>query len=323
MDYRTAFKRYLVTGDDTEIRAMGESGASNGSYLYPEEFQAELAVSLKQYGVLFSDYTLIETDHGRPLKVPTAQPATAGQVVAENPGSAPTENDRTFGQVTLNAWMVHSGVQKVSFALDQDAGIPMESVFAQFAGEAVGRELSALAASGSGTAGNQPQGIYAATAAGQTVSLAAAQAVEVDGTASTELASNVLAPVTLRKMLKALDAAYWPTAAWYFNQDQLTALLGVTDSQGEPLIRPNGPLCLWDIPVKVANEITDLAASTVSGPLLGSMSQGWFFRNAGVRIQRMPQRFADLGAIGYQAYIRADLQVRDSRAWVAVKAAAS
>jgi HK97 family phage major capsid protein len=323
MEYRSAFKRYLATGDETEIRAMGESGASNGAYLYPPEFQAELAVSLKQYGVLFSDYTVVDTDHGRPLEVPTAQPATAGQLVGENPTTAPTENDRTFGQVTLNAWLVHSGVQKVSFALDQDTGIPMESVFAQFAGEAVGRELSALAVSGTGTSGSQPQGIYAATTAGQTVSLTAAQAVEVDGAASTEQGSNVLAPKTLRAMLKALDSAYWPTAAWYMNATQVTALMGVTDNSGQPLIRPNGPLCLWDIPIKVAPEITDLTASTVSGPLLGSMSHGWFFRNAGTRIQRMPQRFADAGSIGYQAHLRGDLQVRDNRAWVAVKAAAT
>ena len=65
-----------------------------------------------------------------------------------------------FGGGTFYAWTISSGVHQVSIALEEDSGIPVEDVVRDFSAEAIGRELSALSISGTGT--SQPLGVMTA-----------------------------------------------------------------------------------------------------------------------------------------------------------------
>jgi predicted phage gp36 major capsid-like protein len=213
MEYRDVFRRYLRTGDDTEIRAAGVGTGSAGGFLFPQEFRGEFVAQLKAYATLLADFTEVPTDNGRDLIVPGRQVVASGSQVSENPGSAISDVDVTFTGQMLKAFMFPSGVHKVPLSLALDASvIPVESVISDAAGEVIGRALSTASVSGTGT--GQPQGVYTAANAqgawsagglGGFVALGAAQAVEVDGAASTELGSNVPAPQTLRKMVRAVD----------------------------------------------------------------------------------------------------------------------
>jgi HK97 family phage major capsid protein len=322
VDYRDAFKAYLRTGAVApELRAAGEATGPAGGYLFPEEFHAELAVQLAEYGRVFADFTRVSTGNGRPLNAPVAQPATAGTLVSENPASALGTNDRAYSNVLLDAYTVTSGIGVFSFQVYEDSGFEVEGLVRDFAAESIGRVLSQLSTGGTGS--SQPTGLYAGAASGQTVSLTAAKALEVDGAATTELTANGLTLTSYRALMKAVDPAYWKGAKWYLNGTQFETLLGTTDSSGQPVVRPNGPLTLWDFPIVVANEVSNLTASTVSGPVFGNLAKAYYFRDAGTSVLRLRERYADLAQVGFVAYQRADFQVRDSRAFAVVKPAAT
>lgn len=317
-DHRSAFARYLRSGDSSELRAMGVSPGSAGGYMAPQEFHDELTVTLKQFGNVFSDFDRFETPDGRTMFAPVANFSGAGVLVAENPVSAIASADRTYAQVSLGGYTVASGVHRVSVQVEQDSAFPVESVISPFAGEMIGRALAALSVSGTGS--SQPTGIYTATAS-TALALTAAQAVEVNGAASTELTSGALSPVTLLKMVQALDSAYHDGASWYLNTASYAAMCEVTDTTGQPLLRVNGPRVLHGFPIVLANELSSLTASTVSGPILANLNRAYYWRDAGVEVLRLAEKYADFGAAGYVGFWRGDFQPKDVRAIVAVKPA--
>jgi HK97 family phage major capsid protein len=342
-EYRKAFEAYIRTGSvSQELRSIGEGGSSTtttGAYLFPEEYQGQLAVALQAYGALFRDMQRVETTHGRPLHVPYRAVQAAGTLLEEG-SQLSSDVDATYGESKLYAFAVTSGLNKFSLALEQDSGIPIESVIADWAAEAVGRKLSGLSVSGTGSVtddGNgQPMGVVTAlaaassagtggsavTATGGFVTMTAARPLEVDGAATTELAANGVSAVTLRAMMKAVDPAYQDAdCKWYFTQDQFNALAGTTDTTGQPIIRPNGPRVLWGFPVVVAPELPSLSASTVGGPVFGNLQKAFYWRDAGFMVARQRERWADQGSFGVIGWGRYDLRVRDLRAIVTVKPA--
>src|SRR5437868_684329 len=134
-EYRKAFEAYIRTGTVTpELRAMGEGGASgaSGAYLFPDEFQGELAVALQAYGALVRDMRRIETTHARPLHIPYRAVQAAGAQAVEN-AQITSVVDATYGESKLYAFAVASGLNKFSLALEQDSAIPLESVIADWA----------------------------------------------------------------------------------------------------------------------------------------------------------------------------------------------
>lgn len=322
MDYRKgAFAHYLRTGDDTELRAMGVATGSNGGFMVPEDYQRELTVTMKSFGRVFSAMRHVPTNNGRVMRAPVAQFSGSGSLVAENPVSAIGTADRTYSQVTLNGYTVTSGIHKLSFALDEDSAFPVQGVISDFAGEMIGRALATLSVSGTGS--NQPTGVYVAGAA-TALTLTAGKAVTIDGAASTELTSKALAPSTLRAMVAALDSAYDDgNAAWYMSPTTFAAQCAVTDTAGQPLIRPQGPRQLYGYPIVIASELSDLTASAVSGPILANLDRAYYWRDAGTEILRLGEKYADSGSVGYVAFWRGDLEPRDVRALVTVKAAAT
>jgi HK97 family phage major capsid protein len=342
MDTRDAFRAYLRTGDPTELRAAGEATGSAGGYLFPAYWLAELAVTLQQFGSVFRDFTDFSTTHGRPMTAPTANFASAGVVQAEDSGPV-AANDRVYGQVSFgDAYTIASGMHQVSFQLEADSGFPIESVITAYAGESIGRKLSALSVNGSGS--GQPTGVITAantqgtagtvggaiTATGGFITLSAARAVEVNGASTTELASQALSPQTLLAMVQGVDPAYYLPdaegnggAKWYMNVASYAAACQVTDTTGQPLIRPNGPRTLHGFPIVIANELPNLTASTLGGPVFGNLSKGMYLRNAGFEVRRLKERYADSAQAGYLGWLRCDSAARDARAFVTVKAAAT
>ncbi len=346
-DERDAFRRYLRTGARSpELRAMGDSGT--GGFLFPAELQAELAVTLKEYAALVADFSPIETDHGRPLKYPVRNFAgsgtsTVGSLVAENPaagggpdgGSTILENDAVFNQATLNAYTFTSDIHQISMQLEEDSALPIEGVVRDFSAEAIGRALSAYSISGLGVGSSQPLGVIPAASAqgasgagtsGGYVQLPAAATVKVLGNAATtELTTGTLSPQSLSAMINAIDPAYYPTSAWYMSPVQWSNTLLLSDSSSRPFAQFTDGVekNLMGFPVKIANEIPALAASTVGGPVFGSLSKGMFYRSAGFEVLRLKERYAEWLQVGFVGYHRADFQVRDARAFVTVKPAAT
>ncbi len=358
-----AFTRYLRTGEVRTSTGLttspdnGQSSSENSGYMIPQGFWRNLQIALKAYGGAANDFRRVETETGNPMPWPTVDPTavTASLIGTELTQMSPV-SPYVFGQGMLSAWTVSTSPVLASLQLVEDMAFDVDSFLVDRFGESIGRELSSLAISGTGSA--QPLGIVTALgakgawSAGQSggfINLTAATAVKTFAASNpTELSGNLLSPQTLINMVQAVDPAYYPTCKWYFNATQAWNLRTVVDSNGRPLLNfengltpdnvtgdnynLNAPVAkLFGFDVIIDNNIPNLTASTTGGPVFGSLQHAMVNRvvvpsgNAtnGVRVMRLDQRWSDFLAVGYIGYYRCDFRSNDLRAAVTVKAAAT
>ena len=306
------FSRYLRTGELRTSQGLstapdnGQTGSDNAGYMIPQGFWNQLTIALKMYGGIENDFRLVETDTGNPMPWPTVDPtAVVGTVVTSELNQASTISPYVFGQGMLGAWTVtNGGPILASVQLIQDSFFDVDEFVADRMGEAIGRELGALAISGTGSSQHlgvitalTAKGAWSAGSSGGFLNLTAATSVTTLGGSKTELAGNLLAPQTLLNMIAAVDPAYrdLPGTAFYVNDSQLSGLRTVVDSYGHPLLQDpsheSGLPTLWGYPVKVDQNIPNLTASTSGGPLFGNMSKAMVYRRAkDVTVMRLLER---------------------------------
>lgn len=361
--HRQAFDNYLRYGEITsELRfnplstapgapAAGSSTAGEGGYFVPQGLWRRIAVALKAYGGLANSFQLVETDTGNPMPWPAIDPTgIVGSLVTEN--TQLTEVDFTIGQGMLSAWTVSSGVHLVSVQVAQDSAFDLDAFIGDRIGEAVGRKLAALAYSGTGS--SQHIGVQTAItakgaasgASGGYITLGTGTTVKkFDGSTPTEIAGNILSPSTVLNLIAAVDPAYWPSSAFFMNSTQALNMRSVSDANDRPLLdfangfdaddvtNPNynnaSPVArLLGFPVIVDNSISNLTASTNSGPVFGSLQHAMVNRvvmqnGSGLRTMRLTERYADYLQVGYVGYMRSDFRSNDLRAVSGILCASS
>jgi HK97 family phage major capsid protein len=324
--------------------AVAITGGSAGGYTVAPDFWKNLQVALRMYGGMWNEFRLVRTDNGAPMSWATNNPTTVvGTLVTEDTQLAPS-SAYTFGLGQMNAWTVVGPLTLASVQLEEDSAFNVQQFVGERLGEAIGRELAALAWSGTGA--SQPLGVTTALAAGSSISpgtgtgggasgggylaLAAANAVKNFAGSTTELIANTLSPATLLNMVIAIDPAYIPTARFVMNAAQACGLRGQVDANNRPLINLDDGLSqggvgtVYGIPVIVDNACPNLTASTVGGPVLISGQHAMVRREVReVRIMRLVERFADFLTVGYLAYFRVDSRSNDLRGAVTVKMAAT
>lgn len=344
-----------------ELRAMGQgtlgpsTATSTPGYLVPPGWWQRLQVALKAYGGIAADFMQLETASGQSIQWAGVDPTSiVGQLVggqtsppATSPTTGANENfqvydvDYAFTQQTLSAFMYTSGVQKVSFQLANDSAFDIDGFVADRVSESLGRAQANAAVAGTGS--SQPLGIYAALntkgafsagGSGGYLTLASATAtgestsVNVGGGSTSELAANVLSPATLRAMIAGVDPAYRALGAkFYMNDAQLLGLRALQDSAGRPLVNlqdgitPGVPTSVWGYEVVVDNNIPNLTAGSLAGPVFGHLQSAMVLRTVTeAGLLRLDQRYADLLQIGYIGYLRFDIRSNDLRSAITVKA---
>lgn len=103
---------------------------------------------------------------------------------------------------------------------------------------------------------------------------------------------------------------------WVESAERLVSLLIQPDNGGLPT--------LWSYPVKVVQEIPDLTANTIGGPIFGNLDAGFVYRQArNAAVMRLQERYADFLSVGFIGYSRLDMHSNDMRAVVTVKGVAS
>jgi HK97 family phage major capsid protein len=339
-----AFSDYLRTGRaGPELRAAGEAVGSQGGFLVPEGFWNSLRVALKQYGGMSQDMAQVITDDGRLMPFPTNNPISVlASYASEN--TQVSDTNYTFGEGQLYAWTLVSGAVRASLQLSQDSATNLDAFVATRIGEQIGRKMAAEVVTGGGPSAKAATGIVPALtsfgtvsgASGGVLNLGTATAVkQFSQAASTELITNTLAPQTAFAMIAAVDPAYWYVdggCAFYMNATQALGMRQVSDANGRPLLNLDDGLSddyigtIGGFPVKVVQEIGNLTASTVSGPVFGNMQHAMalrLVRGGGSGILTLRERWADFLQIGWIGWQRWDAQPMDLRAACVVKAAAT
>ena len=324
------FNEWLARSEHSrafEDRAAAESTGSAGGALVPPRFSADLIRQLKDYDSLMSAFELWNSPHGettvRPVYAAFGAAVSDPENTAFTDGPYPTLGEQNWGLAPTWASSFTASRQLVQDAFAGEANRTLDQWVSAALGESMGRVI-APAAQAALYAGITAVG--AAGGAGGYLGLTAATAVTFANGATTELAANTINLDTAAQMLASLDEAYIATASWYFSRAQWVGLLRQVDAQKHTLIDPTtGTKMLYDIPVQLTSQTLPATASAVSGPVLMDAAAAMTLRIAdgSLTLLRSSEMRAEFLEVYYRASLRADVQVRDARAMVGVKYAAS
>lgn len=281
--------------------ALAFPSAAGGGYLVPPQFIAEAWAMLKQTDRLFDTEavtTKAETPKGGPLGVPayddTGNPATlVTEAALQTNYNVPNLGSVTFGSLPM--W--RSGIVLASRQMEQDSGVPLDSIlarsfavrFARGCGAALVSKLLAAAQPGAIAEGSAP---VWGNPVGSGISL--------------------VGYADLLALLQSVDPLYLaaPKAHWLMAFSTLLMIWSLIDSVGHPLIPPayNGagePLLLG-LPVALCPSFPAIAAGT--SPIAVGDTGRFLVRTLprGMWVNRYDERWAEFGKIGFEGYLRID-----------------
>lgn len=149
----------------TEQRAtLSTLSAGAGGNLVPTDFLRRLVEHLIEVsGVLRAGPTVLNTASGEQIQVPKTTAHSTAAIVGET--GTISENDPTFGQVTLGSFK-YGNLTQVSRELVTDSGVDLEGYLARDSGRAIGNALGNHLINGTGS--GQPRGILTDATVGVT-----------------------------------------------------------------------------------------------------------------------------------------------------------
>lgn len=313
--YQRAFERYCRFGlQDLEAeerqllqanlsadatRAAGTATGGAGGYTVPEGFWAKVTETMAVYGGMLAVSELVTTDSGADLPWPTNDDTgNTGAILGEN--SQITEQDVTFGQKSLGAYMYTSKLIRVSLQLLQDTGIDLEAFLSRKIGQRLGRIINTHMTTGTGS--SQPQGFVTGATVGKTT--AGATAITHD---------------ELIDLEHSVDAAYRGDGRYMFHDLVLGYIRKLKDSNGQPLWQPavqaGVPNTLNGFGYTVNNDMASAVATTNKTVAFGDFRSHYALRRVtGGQMMRLAERYADYLQVGFFGFQRADGLVQDTSA---------
>lgn len=271
-------------------RALGVSVPAAGGYTVPVEMYARLVEAQKPWvGVRLSRAEVITTDSGVDIPIPTADDTgNKGVRVSEN--TAITEQDTTFGQKLLKAYMYTSRIVRVSIQLLQDSAFDIEAYLIRALSERIGRALNEDLTLGTGV--DQPQGVVTGA---------------LEGKVGAAGQTNSVTYEDLVDLIHSVNPAYRANAEWMFHDNTLRALKKMKDSQGRPLWVPGlaerEPDTLLGYRYVVNNDMPEMAAGAKS-ILFGDFLLYKIRDVRQVVLLRLQERYAEYLQVGFIAYAR-------------------
>ena len=273
-----------------ELRAQSTTDSAGG-YTIPEGFVYELERALLAFGGMRQVSSVIRTDSGNDLPWPTVNDTSnAGAILAEN--TEVSEQDVTFGSVTLNAYKYTSKLVRVSEELMQDSAFNLAQVLGSLLGERVARILNTHFTTGTGS--SQPNGVVTAATNGKTAASATA-----------------VTAAEIIDLFHSVDPAYRDSDSSVFmmNDSSVSAVRKLTDDNGQFLwqtgMQAGIPDRLYGRAVVVNQDCADIATGTK--PILFGQFNLYKIRDvASLRLRRLVERYADYDQQGFVAFSRHD-----------------
>ena len=290
--YKKAFWAAARTRDGIlpEVRnTLVEGTDSEGGYLVPDEYEHTLVSALENEGVIRKHAHVITTNNGL-HKIPIV--ASKGTATWLDEAGAFTEDDDTFGAVQLDAHKVGC-IIKVSQELLQDSAFDLERYFTDEFTRRISAKEEAAFIIGDGS--KKPTGLLNATGGAPVgVTTASATAITAD---------------ELIDLYHSLKTPYRKNAIWIFTDSTLKAIRKLKDGEGQYLWRPGladgTPDTILGRPYFTSDDVPAIAsgAKTV---IFGDLNYYWIGDRQGVTFQRLNERYADQGQIGFLATKRLD-----------------
>lgn len=306
-ELRAATLAYMRTGDPGELRDLSSgktTGGDTGGYLIPQSWERSILEKTREQFAMRQIATVEYS--GSDMNIPVEDDIGAAGWIDENaayPGS-----DMTFANKTMAAWKV-GRILKVSEELLQDNQYNLEQHITEAFAYTIGFAEETAFFSGNGT--KKPRGFLLDAEVGVTTA------------AATGFVFN-----EILGLFGSLKSQYDVNARWIINKATLVALMKLQNGDGSYLFHPSTlPGDLGHIlgrPVVISSFMPDIAASAT--PIAyGDFKRYRIHDRAGFSIQRLNERYADTGQVGFKGYRRVDgkLLTPEAVKTLKIKAAAS
>ena len=271
-------KNTLSVGVDTE-----------GGYLVPDEFEKTLVQGLEDENVIRKFAHVITTSSGS-HKIPVV--ATKGSAAWLDESGAFTESDDTFGQTQLDSHKLGT-IIKVSQELLTDSAFNVEKYITDEFIRRIGTKEEEAFIIGNGT--KKPTGLLSDTDGAEVgVTTASATAITAD---------------ELIDLFYSLKAPYRRNAVWIFNDTTIKTIRKLKDANGQYLWQPALKDGEYDTILGkryfTSSFVPEIAAGNKT-VIFGDLSYYWIGDRTGITFQRLNERYADYGQVGFLAYKRLD-----------------
>lgn len=289
------------------VQGAGVGTGAAGGFTVPQEFLAVLETALRDYGGVRQVATIINTDSGADMPMPTNNDtAVSGVIIAEN--TAQSVQDVTFAQIILRAFMYSSSIVPVSYQLLQDTAFDMGTWLATQLATRLGRIENTHFTLGTGAA-TQPQGI-----ANATVGATIGHTLPTGNTTGFTYAGLV-------SLEHSVDPAYRRNARWMMSDPAVRQVRLILDSQNRPIFVPGytigndavggQPDTLMGRPL-VINQDMPVPAANARSIAFGDFSKYFIRQVRGVQVVRLNERFADALQVAFFGYQRVDGRIIDA-----------
>lgn len=277
-----------------DTRAMGVNSPTAGGYLVPETLESRIEQALTYYGGMREAATVIRTESGNDLAMPTSNDTTnVGEILAEN--TAASEQDITIGARILKAYMYSSKIVRASYQFLQDPATDVEGWLADLLAIRIGRITNTHFTTGTGA--NQPSGL-----AGDSV----------QGVAAATGQSTTVTWDDLITLEHTIDPAYRGTGCRYMFRDAtLRELRKLKDGEGRYLWQPGqpgaggAPNTINGYPYTINQDVAAMAASANS-IFFGHFKKYHIRDVRGWMLLRLEERYAEYLQVGFLGFSRHD-----------------
>lgn len=286
----------------TMKRAMDTTTGAGGETI-PEGFQRSLEVAMFAFGGLRQKATIIRTDSGNDLPLPTIKDVDGGGdpsvgVIVSEAGAITEGDDPQTGALILEAFKYTSKIQKISPELLEDSAFDMAAELGRMLGERIARGQSGHYATGTGT--GQPEGITVGATVGK---VAASQTVPTDD--------------ELVELTHALDPAYRIGAEFMAADSFLLLIRKLKDLDGAYIwqrgLQAGAPDTLLSYPITPNVQFPDAASATIP-MVFGQLSKYQIREVRSIRLKRLNELYAENDLIGFVAFMRSDGGLLDAGA---------
>lgn len=273
-----------------------QSTTTTGGYTVADSMMRALEVATLEFGGMRQVATVLRTDTGGPLPIPTTNDTSnKGRLLSENTGA--TETEMTFGQLVLDAYKYSSDYVLASVEFLQDSSIDAGA----FLGGALGTRIARLQNDHftTGTGSSQPNGI---------VTAATSSSVTFSGTATVTY-DNIV------DLIHTVDPSYRNNGRFMFHDGALKMLKKIKilqysgDTVGVPLWQPSlvagQPDQIHGYPY-VINQSMTTPATGVKSILFGDFSKYIIRDVREVTLLRLDERFAEQHSVAFLAFARSD-----------------
>jgi len=307
----SAFRRYLVTGDSAEYRALANDADATGGYLHAsEQFVARLIKGLDNAVFVRNYANVMAVTSADSLGVPSLDTDLTDPTWTTEIAAPSEDTTMAFGRRELKPNQLSKGI-KVSRKLLLTSALPVEGIIADRLAYkfAITQENGFLNGSGDG----QPLGIFTASDNGVP-------------TARDEATGNSASAVSADGLINAkfkLAAQYRKTARWVFHRDIIKMISKLKDGEGQYLWSPGliagEPDRLLGLPVDESEYAPSTVQSAAYVGALANWQYYWIAELQGLNVQRLIELYAGTSQIGFFGTYYGDGAPVLSSAFVRVK----